>query len=720
MNHLIITKVELSALSPTSPPSFPLFLYLDVTMDNSILLPNTTETPPLPSFASLRSRNLATLYEVGTDKSPKGFIDAKIAPLCHLINSHDEYVTTSSCSGRVALFDPGVADSNEEDEDREASKKSTKLSGKGRGQWRFVTHDVLSDLGSQLVAALEEAVRERSQHISTNNHSSILTLKYEPPLLHIAAASLPAGQKMLKLFKSVCRESGLMVTDERVTVEIRTMGTALCVPIFISENDNTDKGQGFELNPSEQYLKNLADIMNERMVQNEALLARLYNAVKEEMFFERDQRHIDADHYEIQLHQLPSLNLWKTAAVALAVGDSQSSDIDVISFGGQGIGPNNSTTCQRWDKMFCLKRRDGVWSDCWDDVKLIDPCDESLAGIRENGLVTNAGTYKVETVKSLGQREGHTACILPSIKLCNQPLVVIFGGRTGGPSSPTNDLFLFTLQHNSNDVACGILCKPSDVRGPHPSARFGHTMTVLQSCCSSNQDFQGGPLAMVSGGNGIANDGSNQALSSVYVLSCCKDDGSNTCHLLWERIQDMQIPRVYHASVRVPLESGNDGILVFGGISQSDDPFCDANNESDSYCELLTLGSNNVNPITVQALSSVIGGAACYILGDISGPDASAPFILAGGEGDSELPTSSRSRKVLTAFRWSSGRKAVIPVRSSAYLVTSEDGDQTESDLGVCVHHCLLTLPNQSVDAQSAILVGGGVPSFSFGQSYAK
>ena len=76
------------------------------------------EEASLPSFASLRERNLKTLYGdtkiseyINNDKSPKGSVDEKIRPLVNLINLHPEFVTLSSCSGRVAMFDPeGYAD----------------------------------------------------------------------------------------------------------------------------------------------------------------------------------------------------------------------------------------------------------------------------------------------------------------------------------------------------------------------------------------------------------------------------------------------------------------------------------------------------------------------------------------------------------------------------------------------------------------------------------
>ena len=51
-------------------------------------------------FEILRKLN-ASVY---TDKSPKGFLDAPIVELVNLLNSHKDYVTTSSCSGRIVLY----------------------------------------------------------------------------------------------------------------------------------------------------------------------------------------------------------------------------------------------------------------------------------------------------------------------------------------------------------------------------------------------------------------------------------------------------------------------------------------------------------------------------------------------------------------------------------------------------------------------------------------
>lgn len=71
------------------------------------------------------------------DKSPKGFIDEPILDLMHVINSHPEYYTTSSCSGRVALYCEGLEKDVENPvADPNAIEKTTK-----GGTWLFVSHD---------------------------------------------------------------------------------------------------------------------------------------------------------------------------------------------------------------------------------------------------------------------------------------------------------------------------------------------------------------------------------------------------------------------------------------------------------------------------------------------------------------------------------------------------------------------------------------------------
>ncbi|KAL3803338.1 hypothetical protein HJC23_009302 [Cyclotella cryptica] len=808
---------------------------------------------PLPSFSSLRRRNLQTLYgnddkhsstttnnnNNARDKSPKGSVDEKILPLVNLINAHPEYVTLSSCSGRVALFDPGVNDEDEEDENEEegngveegvdldgnhregydnqgiemkpnkpndhlnsnnnnnnasvvSSTNKTNMSGKGRGKWIFVTHDQLPDMGTQIIHSIQKACNDDVNHdkdggqiiLRRRRRRKTLTLKHEPPLLHIAASTLAAGKRMLHLLKSDCamRESGLVVTDSRVTIEVRSLGGSLCIPVFVEiaviAGDGGDGGDGaaervVKIQPNEEYLQSLAKVMNERMRRNESLLAKLYSVLENELFCVPDTEttlirndsciandspliNDSCNDYEVELHPLPSLNMWKTAAVVLphpATSPDDTllhggSDLDVLAFGGQGIGPYDSsngntvknTTCQRMDAVFRLKRRGGVWSHKWDTVKLDETFVNNTSMDSKNvALETKAGTFRVDIVESLGRREGHAALVLPRVSPMPTPpptssdVVVIFGGRTGGPLSPTKDLFLFSLHHchrredvSDDGVVYGSMYIPTDVRGAPPEARYGHSMTALQHDNHDNEHLRGGEaLAIVAGGMGVSETDSNVQVvfSSVYILSRCKNDDSESFHFIWERIADMIVPRSYHSAIRIPLECSN-GVLVFGGISKADDPFDDEDGiDSGPPFEILGCGKSTwVSDSSSKEcdLPFVIGGSSVPLT---SASSASATaFLVIGGTKPCTLRRRHEEKDTIGIFRWASNDNGSVrgPIKANATILQNEGN----CDLGVCVHHCLVDLPTSTgtSDASnvisSAVSVGGGVPSFSFGQSF--
>lgn len=67
--------------------------------------------------------DLSTPDEQYQDLSPKGSVDAGIRELISEINSLPEYVTTSSCAGRIAVYLEGAK------------------GAKGGGKWLFTSHD---------------------------------------------------------------------------------------------------------------------------------------------------------------------------------------------------------------------------------------------------------------------------------------------------------------------------------------------------------------------------------------------------------------------------------------------------------------------------------------------------------------------------------------------------------------------------------------------------
>ena len=252
-------------------------------------IPVNKEVPPsgeqiLPSFVELQSRTWETLYpqrqqqtELGTDaapsklfqdKSPKGSVDAPIQCLVDLINHHSAICTLSSCSGRISLFDPNerqrrrttsetsdfdVSIERENDRlDPSHTNQFTESSGKGRGTWVVVSHELLDP--DEAVHAIFSRPPASNEEGSCDVISQPWILKFEPMLLHVAARSLAVGQALLQLaLECGFRESGLVVTPKRVTVAIRSHSLALGIPLLPTNINSTNNG----LCPSTDYIRSV-------------------------------------------------------------------------------------------------------------------------------------------------------------------------------------------------------------------------------------------------------------------------------------------------------------------------------------------------------------------------------------------------------------------------------------------------------------------------------
>ncbi|OEU07586.1 hypothetical protein FRACYDRAFT_251007 [Fragilariopsis cylindrus CCMP1102] len=269
----------------------------------------------LPSFRDLQQKTHQTLYGSDTpiqllgrrqavisiprDKSPIGSVDPPIQHLVDLINCHSRFCTLSSCSGRMSLFDPngrsssgsnnnGNGNGNNDDDDG----KFTEASGKGRGSWILL-------------------------------HPYMI-------LLHIAAASLNDGRKLLTIALNLgFRESGLVVTDKRVTVAIRSNSLSTATPLFpptytTNNNDNNTNTNANATLPCVvpvSYLRFLVEDANTRLEANWNLLDRLYRSIESTLFEIQSvpppitiiPRHSNTN------RNIPPLNLWNAAAATVMV-----------------------------------------------------------------------------------------------------------------------------------------------------------------------------------------------------------------------------------------------------------------------------------------------------------------------------------------------------------------------------------------------------------------
>ncbi|KAG0195897.1 hypothetical protein BGX28_000400 [Mortierella sp. GBA30] len=154
----------------------------------------------LDGFNSRKKAILIALNSDTPDKSPKGYVDEPLLPLIVLINNHEDYVTTSSCSGRICTYleglDESLSHNNSEDgpaeEQEEAAGHVTQLQeergndeeaiskgyeentslaaveaakrAKG-GQWLFVTHDPVVFPSDQSTEATSTSTEEDQRWI---------------------------------------------------------------------------------------------------------------------------------------------------------------------------------------------------------------------------------------------------------------------------------------------------------------------------------------------------------------------------------------------------------------------------------------------------------------------------------------------------------------------------------------------------------------------------
>jgi len=118
------------------------------------------------------------------DKSKKGSIDEKIIPLINLINSNENYYTTSSCSGRVYLW-------------RGTGKKN-------ETEWLKVSHELITE-----------------EFFTIPRTNDVVWLRVEPLILHVCCIDLKQANFFLELVKTVYKKSSLLSFQNKIVVEVR-------------------------------------------------------------------------------------------------------------------------------------------------------------------------------------------------------------------------------------------------------------------------------------------------------------------------------------------------------------------------------------------------------------------------------------------------------------------------------------------------------------------
>jgi tRNA wybutosine-synthesizing protein 3 len=694
------------------------------------------KTDVLPSFSRLRQQNLEALYgatngHVRIDRSRAGGVDKHIQGLVHCINRNESFVTLSSCSGRIALFDPMAAASNHSaDDDQpvttrdgtgndtavvvnpmneiEAAAAAATLSGKGStGNWLLVSHDEIDP------ASILPFFRDQSEpnlYPTTATDAPPCSLKFEPMLLHVAACNLERGKQLLQIaLQAGFRESGLVVTDERVTVAIRTQSLGLAVPLSRQSNH--------PLRPSALYLQAIVVEANRRLVTNLERLQKLHAAIERTLLHDCVGSDPLACTVQLAKYTIPDLYLYGHAMVcAQGVG----SNADLLVFGGYGPGPFRKSP-QRSAEVFALPSAGREESSQWESIELQQP--------HPDDAVLSLGQVRSIKVEPM-QWEACQGTAVISLSSTSDAdchhhftnVFVLFGGRKG-PAHPLGTLSLFTYTRTSANRSSGRFYASSDVRGDAPSPRWGHALTPIENAWTLHESS---PIALLTGGR---ND-TETAIDSVYVLSVVPvgelGDAAVVYHFLWESVNDDSVSRELCRFHHTAVALDRDCFFVFGGLASADpiaaiEGSCDAASPG-VILSMKSRTSEESNSAVFQmdlvempsGVSSRFSHGACavrdFLNGDVS-------VLLNGGVClDASMDESASNNPVLQCVEVVSQRHS----RDAPWKLENraiEWKSSVPADFGSLVHHSCVRLP--SSDNAFVALVGGGVSGFAFQDCYA-
>ena len=176
------------------------------------------------------------------DKSKKGGVDEKLVPLINLINSHNDFYTTSSCSGRIMLF----------------SDNDSKI--KTDASWLFVSHEIITF--EQIEPSLEILPE------------AITSFKMEGMILHIACRTLETAKQLIIFSQNNgYKHTGLLSLSKRFIVQI--MGV---------ERFDAPIAKSGSLLVSKEYLKLLIESANKKLLKTHNKIDFFFENFKKEFF----------------------------------------------------------------------------------------------------------------------------------------------------------------------------------------------------------------------------------------------------------------------------------------------------------------------------------------------------------------------------------------------------------------------------------------------------
>ena len=147
--------------------------------------------------------DISCTWAIEGDKSRKGSVDAAIVDLIEEMNQHPLLYTTSSCSGRVSLF--------EEDLMGHVGKKG--------GQWIYVSHQ--EPEWDELHKAMQRW--QEGDGTKTEGKGRRWNFRFEPFIVACECGTLETARMLVQIGREAgFRESGIVLGKDRIQATVRS------------------------------------------------------------------------------------------------------------------------------------------------------------------------------------------------------------------------------------------------------------------------------------------------------------------------------------------------------------------------------------------------------------------------------------------------------------------------------------------------------------------
>ncbi|CAG8498333.1 4452_t:CDS:2 [Scutellospora calospora] len=178
-----------------------------------------------------------------SSKVSSPLIDETIFPILELINKHDDYIVTSSCSGKISIISTCANSNKCKNSKKPISSKLESLMTTGNINQDEIENGVVYRHQDYLVELPKEkglinnfllkmifgeefenviSSNNESYNLLQNNDYNLIYFKFEPMILHAEARTLDAAKNLVNLAVEVgYHNSGMLTTSKRHMVAIR-------------------------------------------------------------------------------------------------------------------------------------------------------------------------------------------------------------------------------------------------------------------------------------------------------------------------------------------------------------------------------------------------------------------------------------------------------------------------------------------------------------------